>query len=219
MLSAQRPASSHRTLAAVVLTVLALLVPVSAASAHDSLVGTSPTDGQTLDVAPEAIELTFTNPPVELGSEVSVADADGTNWADGPVQIVGDTATQPLKPGAPAGEYTVTWRVVSSDSHPIEGVYTFTTTEGAGSEGTSESPTETASAEASAQATAPGVGPADPLVSPSSDAQPEQEVDQAATVFPTIFVAIMIGVLVLLVIVIAVLARRRLGPTGRDDRA
>ncbi|WP_410705222.1 copper resistance protein CopC, partial [Chryseobacterium sp. SIMBA_029] len=37
-----------------------------------------------------------------------------------------NNVTQNIKSGAPAGKFTVVWRVVASDSHPIEGTFTFT---------------------------------------------------------------------------------------------
>jgi hypothetical protein len=60
----------------------------------------------------------------------------------GPAQLPNHVA-QAVKAGGPAGRYTVTWRVVSSDSHPIEGRFTFTVT---GTAGASPSPTSPVSA-------------------------------------------------------------------------
>ncbi len=37
-----------------------------------------------------------------------------------------DTVRQALAPGAPAGAYTVSWRVTSADGHPISDTFTFT---------------------------------------------------------------------------------------------
>ena len=53
-------------------------------------------------------------------------DTTGTDQADGPVQIIDNQVSQAVKPGAPQGKYTVVWRVVSSDGHPIEGTFGFT---------------------------------------------------------------------------------------------
>ena len=55
------------------------------------------------------------------GSQILVNDAAGSNWADGAVEIVDNVASQKLKPGAPAGAFTVAWRVVSSDWPPDRG--------------------------------------------------------------------------------------------------
>jgi hypothetical protein len=42
------------------------------------------------------------------------------------VRAVDNTVTQSLEPGAPAGTYTVLWRVTSVDGHPVSGRFTFT---------------------------------------------------------------------------------------------
>ena len=109
----------------------ALLGAVAPASAHDAAESTSPASGATVAAPPEKVSVTFNKNPLALGSQMLVNDAAGTNWADGAVEIVDNVASQKLKPGAPAGAYTVVWRVVSSDSHPIEGNFTFTATAGA----------------------------------------------------------------------------------------
>src|SRR5699024_1900930 len=82
---------------------LVMLLPISSAAAHDVLTDTSPQDGQHLEAMPEAIELTFSNTPLAIGSEVLVQDAQGTDWATGEVQIVDNTARQPISAEAPAG--------------------------------------------------------------------------------------------------------------------
>ena len=96
-------------------------VPLAPASAHDAAESSSPAQGATVATPPEQVSVTFNKNPLALGSQILVNDAAGTNWADGAVEIVDNVASQKLKAGAPAGAYTVVWRVVSSDSHPIEG--------------------------------------------------------------------------------------------------
>ncbi|MBG6191160.1 methionine-rich copper-binding protein CopC [Arthrobacter sp. CAN_A212] len=124
-------------LAAMLLVVLmTALGSASTANAHDELVGSNPEAGASVEQLPEAIELTFSSVPSGIGSEVEVLDETGGNWAEGDVAIVDRVASQPLRTGAPAGEYTVNWRVVSSDSHPIEGTFTVT----AAAAGTAQSP-------------------------------------------------------------------------------
>ena len=102
-----------------------LLAGAQPAAAHDELTGSTPADGAVLQAPPESVELVFSNVPAAIGSEVRVLDAEGTDWAEGDVRILDKTVTQPLRPGAPDGAYTVQWRVVSSDAHPIEGTFGF----------------------------------------------------------------------------------------------
>ncbi|PYI64903.1 copper resistance protein CopC, partial [Arthrobacter livingstonensis] len=104
----------------------AIMIPAAAAQAHDVLEATTPSDGSTVGTVPEQITMTFNNTPTAIGSEILIKDSAGTNWANGPVDIVDHVVTQGIKPGAAAGKYTVQWRIVSSDSHPIEGTFSFT---------------------------------------------------------------------------------------------
>lgn len=111
---------------AVLVLAAAFLLGASAAQAHDVLVASNPTDSATVRAVPASVVLTFDHTPIGVGTEVLVKDATGANQSDGPAKIVDNNVTQPLKPGGPAGAYTVLWRVVSSDSHSIEGTFTFT---------------------------------------------------------------------------------------------
>jgi len=189
--------SIRRSLVTLAAALCLLTVPVSAASAHDSLSGSTPQDGQTVAKVPASIKLTFSEPPLALGSKVTVVDPDGRNWATGKVEIVDDVASQSVSPDAPSGEYTVTWRVVSADSHPIEGTFRFTATAG-------NAASRTATATAAAPATAP------PTASQTTPAttQPAASVsDMEATTFPTGMVVTMI-LLILVVGGIVVLGIR-----------
>ncbi|RAN74325.1 copper resistance protein CopC, partial [Bacillus sp. SRB_336] len=119
------------------------MIPAAAAQAHDVLEATTPSDGSTIGTVLEQITMMFNNTPTAIGSEILIKDGTGTNWANGPVDIVDQVVTQGIKPGAPAGKYTVQWRIVSSDSHPIEGTFTFTAN-GTGTKVTEPAQTPTA---------------------------------------------------------------------------
>lgn len=131
-------------------TAVFLLVGLAPAQAHDSLESSNPADGSTVSALPAKIDLTFDRTPIAINSIVRVKDATGTDQADGPVQIVDNQVSQPVKPGAPNGKYTVVWRVVSSDGHPIEGTFTFTaggpTTAAASAPAAGDAPTAAADA-------------------------------------------------------------------------
>ena len=167
-----------------------LLGTVGPASAHDAAESTSPAEGATVATPPDKVSITFNNNPLSVGSQVLVNDAAGSNWADGPVEIVDNVVSQKLKSGAPAGQYTVVWRVVSSDAHPIEGSFTFTATAGA--------------AGSTAAAPVPTLGTAQP----GTTAVPEQS-PNASEPFPWSLV-IFAGTALGIVIALGVLAKRRL---------
>lgn len=190
-----------RILGVLSVLLLAALGPTSSASAHDAVTGTSPADGQNLDSAPDAIEISFTDTPLSLGSEILVEDAQGTDWTTGEVEIAGNSATQSISPDVPAGEYTVTWRVVSSDSHPIEGTFGFTVAEtAAGASPSATSP----SGQSQTAADTP-----EPSQAAATDAQ-QPTPDETGPGFPEGFVVALVAILVLaLVVVVVALARRR----------
>lgn len=178
------------------------------ASAHDAAESTSPAQGATLAAPPGEVSVTFSNPPLGIGSSFSVKDASGTEWADGSVRIVDNVATQKLRSGGPAGAYTVAWRVVSSDSHPIEGTFTFTAASGSAPAGTAASGSPTTAG------AVPGMGTAKPGVTeePSAPAGAGEPFQWSIV----LFAAVAVGLLV----VLGVLARRRLsgdGDTPDDD--
>jgi len=100
------------------------------ASAHNVVVGTTPTSGSTVTEAPESVEITFDEAVLNLAADgsstvISVTDADGTEHATGCPTTQDRTASVPVTLG-PAGEYTVDWRIVSADGHPTSGQFAFT---------------------------------------------------------------------------------------------
>lgn len=117
-----------RSLAGATLMLLMLCGGAGAALAHDSVEGTLPVDGSTVATAPAKVTITLSGDPSANYSEIVVADAAGVSWSMGSVQVLDNVATQEVKPGAPAGKYTVTWRLVSADGHPIDGNFAFTAT-------------------------------------------------------------------------------------------
>ncbi|MCT9870434.1 copper resistance CopC family protein [Paenarthrobacter aurescens] len=189
----------------------ALLFSAAPASAHDVAESTTPANGASVTEVPASVAITFNNRPLAIGSGVTVT-AGGENWADGPVEIIDNQAVQKLRDGAPAGEYTVVWRVVSSDSHPIEGTFTFTATAGgttpaSGSAGAS--PTASASS-AAPTAAVPTAGTAAPG---TGNSEPAPDASQP---FPWSIVGLAV-VAIGLVIFLAVTARKKLAASNDPD--
>jgi len=200
--------SIRRQLLSVVLgtfVLAAALLGFSApASAHDAAESSSPAQGATVATTPEQVSVTFSKNPLGIGAQFSVKDSTGAEWADGAVEIVDNVASQRLKAGAPAGQYTVAWRVVSSDSHPIEGTFGFTAT-AAGASPSDASPSSTA------PAGVPTMGTAQPGTTVTPVPVPD-----ASEPFPwslVIFAAVAVGLLV----AIGILAKRRLTSDSDDD--
>ncbi|WP_433475217.1 copper resistance CopC family protein [Spirillospora sp. CA-142024] len=107
--------------AAAVGTALALTtVP---ASAHTTLTSADPAKNSTV-AAPSQIVLTYGD-PVRL-PRVVVTDGSQKQYQAGTARAVDNKVTQAVGGALPNGEYTVGWRVVASDGHPVEGTYKFT---------------------------------------------------------------------------------------------
>jgi copper resistance protein C len=101
------------------------------ASAHDSLVHSTPEADESLATAPESITLTYSGELLVLGDStqgavVLVIDESGRDWATGDVEVSGNTVTATVEPGMPDAGYQVRWQVVSEDGHPISGIVPFT---------------------------------------------------------------------------------------------
>ena len=117
-----------------VLLLLPFTFGAGQAHAHDVLVATRPADGSTVAHAPPEVELTFDKPVQDGFTEVELTGPGGTYWAAGSPTVSGDTVTAPLRPLGPAGHYTIRYRIVSADGHPVSGAAGFTlSTAGGGS--------------------------------------------------------------------------------------
>lgn len=104
--------------------------PAGPAGAHAELVATTPADGTRLDTAPTAVSVAFSEEISAGLGAIRVLDREGNRVDRGGVEDLGDTVTVALE-DLDEGAYIVAWRVISADSHPIHGSFTFTVGEGA----------------------------------------------------------------------------------------
>lgn len=100
------------------------------AQAHDEMVSSNPADGDELDSAPGWLEMEFSADLEQVGSQIEVL-YDGQDVSAGEITVEGTKVTSALPDDLQPGDYTVKWRVVSSDGHPISGEYAFTLTDAA----------------------------------------------------------------------------------------
>ncbi|WP_329431413.1 copper resistance protein CopC [Streptomyces anthocyanicus] len=104
----------------------ALLAGAGPASAHAALTGGDPREGAVVDKAPAQVSLTFSESVSMDDDSLRVLDPRGKRVDDGkPFGTGGATYSVKLHAGLPDGTYTVTYQVVSADSHPVAGAYTF----------------------------------------------------------------------------------------------
>ncbi len=121
--------------AAVVAVLAAIMVAVAAAPAfaHATLEETTPAAGQVLDTAPKTVTLRF-NESVEVAlGAIRVFNSRGDRLDVGSASHPSGEPRQ-VRVSLPKLEkdsYVVTWRVISADSHPVSGAFTFQVGSGA----------------------------------------------------------------------------------------
>ena len=94
------------------------------AAAHAQLLSTDPVDGTVLAAAPAEVTLTFNEPVRLVDDAVRVLDPSGAE-VEVTTRAVDTEVVAELSAEIPDGTYVVSWRVVSADSHPIAGAFTF----------------------------------------------------------------------------------------------
>ncbi|NEA26295.1 copper resistance CopC family protein [Actinomadura bangladeshensis] len=125
----RKPRRAVRRLGVVAALALALgTVTAAPALAHARLIDSTPGKGASAESVTE-IKLVFSD-KISL-AKVVVTDAQKKTYQSGEAERSGTTVTQKLAGPLPAGSYTVAYRVVGEDGHPIENAdLTFTATGG-----------------------------------------------------------------------------------------
>ena len=118
-----------RLLGGAALVVIAVLVTATPAFAHAELESTSPESGANLPAGqpPDSVSMTFSEGVQLPENAVQLLNSDGQT-----VSGVGkaqhgdsDSVVTTALPALDDGTYVVDWHVVSVDSHPIDGAFTF----------------------------------------------------------------------------------------------
>ncbi|HEV7172839.1 copper resistance CopC family protein [Pedococcus sp.] len=128
MSDGRRTGRAPRAVLALLTVTFVAFVAIGAAAsadAHDVLVSTNPANGAQVSRVPPTVTLRFDQTVLGLGTEVVVTGPSGPVQV-GKAGVVDNTVTERLQPGAPAGRYTVEWRVTSVDGHPVSGTFAFT---------------------------------------------------------------------------------------------
>ncbi len=111
-------------LAALAIVVLAAAGPSGRAAAHAELLETIPADGQVVETSPPEVVLRFSEQVSLTGGSAAVLD-DQAAVVSGEARVVDESVVIALPPGLGDGTYTVTWQVISADSHRISGASVF----------------------------------------------------------------------------------------------
>lgn len=163
------PVRALAALTSVVAALAVLLLGHGTASAHNTLLSSSPANGAQLTESPTEIALLFDLPaPLETAS-AQLIDATGvrtdlTGLVHGPA---GETEIVAPLPAGISGAVTVRWRLVGPDGHPLTGRVSFTIA------------TPTSTAPVAAATTAPPTDTS--TTAPSVTAAADDEVDATGT--------------------------------------
>ncbi|MFO7690473.1 MAG: copper resistance protein CopC [Cryobacterium sp.] len=197
-----------RTLLGTVLVAGMVTLFAAPAWAHNYVVDLGPGEGSVVTTQPVNVFVTTNEALLDLdgtgaGSAIQVsgpADAP-LYYGDGCITVAAATAQTTAQLGA-AGEYTVTWQVVSTDGHPISDDFTFQWQPGTGEElaAGSATPPDCGGADAS-DGVAEGAADADGPV--AADDAPADGLSDAA------WIGSALGAVALAVMVVLLVLRRR----------
>ena len=110
------------------------LISAPFASAHGEIVSTSPEQGSVSTTIPETVTLNFDGNLQTLDGKtintIDVVDSTGASVVQGEPVVTGKSISTSISTDSAVGEFTVTYRIVSEDGHPVDGSYVFTAGEG-----------------------------------------------------------------------------------------
>lgn len=98
---------------------------VGPASAHSALRSSTPADGAVLEQAPVTIDLVFNQSISKNFAEVAVLDSDNQPMKVSAPLVNAARVGVEIQADLGSGAYTVNYRVVSADGHPITGQVAF----------------------------------------------------------------------------------------------
>ncbi len=186
---------------AILLTMAGLLIgPAPAASAHTELILSTPDDGAQVATVPDDVVLTFSEDLIPDSVAVSVEDSAGMVVRVLELAVDGSDVIVTWPPGLSGNEYTVNYRVVSQDGHPVDGSVYFSVAAPPSSEPVATAETDPTVA-ASPIAT-------DAVASPSTATESSGSTAALAAIAVGLAVGVVAGVVIVLV------RRRGSAPSG-----
>ncbi|MDN4472449.1 copper resistance CopC family protein [Demequina zhanjiangensis] len=193
----------------VLLLALAAVVPGTAASAHTSLSSTDPEQGAEVSDL-EQVTLTFTGAVLDLGTTLVLVQ--GEERVELEPTFPTETTVVADVPELASGAWSLMYRIVAEDGHPLEGQVDFTVAGGA-AEPTAEA-TETA--EAALPSTSAEPAPISAEL-PSASASPEAvQADEPRTGGWVRFAGAAVLVAVAAAVIVWLRRRDASGPAGDD---
>jgi copper transport protein len=110
----------------VIAVVLAALTAVPSAFAHAILQESSPSNNAVVRTSPKTVSLRFNEAVETAFGSIRVYDCGGGRVDSGKIlRPTQDSVAVTIDRRLGQGTYTVTWRVISADSHPVAGAFVF----------------------------------------------------------------------------------------------
>lgn len=204
----------HRTLAVTVMASIALWFAAPAAIAHDVLIESNPESGSTINELPSEFYWRFSDEISAVGVAAVVNQGQKT-VARLTVTTDGPEMTAPA-PALAAGSYTIAWRVVSSDGHPVDGEISFEllqdsdpNSSGTPGDSTDDGGTDGATATDDAPSSSDPTAAAPSGGADNSAAGTPAEDDSSDSGRPWVLIAVLVAVLLVAGAALAVSTRRR----------
>jgi len=116
---------SQRIVGSILLAGIALFAPISSATAHTDLVGSSPVADSDVNAAQEFISITFAEPMLTEGAAIVVVDSTGTTLDSPAPTQEGATLSIPWPADLTPGNVTVQWRATGADGHVLSDEFSF----------------------------------------------------------------------------------------------
>lgn len=154
--------------------ILMCMIPISA-YAHTGLKSSIPENKQKVTEALKEVIMNF-NTSVEPLSSFEITDIDGAKYKLSKITIDDTKMSGVLEKALPNGNYTVDWKIVGRDGHPIKGSFSFAVDVLA--EDASPVATSTASIQPSATSTASVQPSATASLEPSIEIKPSAQSEE-----------------------------------------
>jgi methionine-rich copper-binding protein CopC len=116
--------TSQRVCTMLAVAICLTFVNIGVAHTHADLDHSSPAAGDTVPTAPQEVSLSFTESIEPAFSSVEVTNSSGERVDQGRAEVSGSSMRIGLKELSP-GRYRVHWRAISTDTHKVEGNFTF----------------------------------------------------------------------------------------------
>nr|WP_253300369.1 copper resistance protein CopC [Paenibacillus lautus] len=165
------------------LGLLLILVFPTATWAHSKLETSTPAADAKLTESVQEVSLSFNENIDENLSTLKIKNAQGESVEVAEVKINQNTMLGTLAAPLPSGSYTVEWKIVGGDGHPVDGTYAFEV-DAPEAEATPETPADTEETPADSGNTQDETTPAEDTAADNTDQTADQDQQAGNTSAP-----------------------------------